>query len=229
MLNDLIKELESLKDDKQAEILQRFFKTRKGEYGEGDIFLGIKVPVQRGVAKKYLDLNLSKIKELLKSKVHEHRMVGILILIKKYEKDKEEIFNFYMNNLKGINNWDLIDVSCPRIVGEFLLDKDKKILYDFANSEDLWKKRIAIVSTWKFIREGELEDVFALSEILLNDGHDLIHKAVGWMLREAGKKDEERLEKFLKFHYKNMPRTMLRYAIEKFEEEKRKKYLRGDV
>jgi 3-methyladenine DNA glycosylase AlkD len=233
MLNSLIKELEGLRNLEQAKNLQRFFKTGKGEYGEGDIFLGIKLPVQREIAKKYKDLNLTKIGELLKSKIHEHRLIALIILVNKYkkssEKEKEKIFHFYLNNTKFINNWDLVDLSSHRIIGNFLLNKDKKILYTLANSESLWERRIAIVSTLTFIGKMEFEDTLALSEILLKDKHDLIHKAVGWALREVGKKEEKVLDDFLKFHYKNMPRTMLRYAIEKFPEEKRKKYLNGKI
>lgn len=230
MLNQLKKELENLSDSKQAEILQSFFKTGEGQYGEGDVFLGIKVPVQRQVAKKY-DLNLEEIQELLNSEIHEHRFTGLIILQNKYRKakDKKKFFEFYMNNFDKINNWDLVDVTAPNIVGDFLLDKDKAILYEFANSEHLWKKRIAIVSTFGFIRQGEFQDTLKISEILLNDSHDLIHKAVGWMLREVGKKDLKILEDFLKKYYKQMPRTMLRYAIEKFEEGKRKRYLKGKI
>lgn len=229
MLESLKKELQELADEKQAEILQRFFKTGKGQYGEGDIFLGIKVPVQRGVAKKYSGLSLPKIQELLKSKIHEHRLTGLIILSDKYkqakDEDKANIFNFYLKNTKNINNWDLVDVTAPGIVGAFLFDKKKNTLYDLARSENLWERRIAIVSTANFIRQEEFQDTLALAEILLNDDHDLIHKAVGWMLREVGKKDENVLEEFLKQHYKVMPRTMLRYSIERFEEDKRKMYL----
>jgi len=233
MLESLKKELQELADEKQAEILQRFFKTGKGEYGEGDIFLGIKVPVQRNLAKKYSGLSLPKIQELLKSGVHEHRLTGLIILSNKYKQsgkeDKANIFNFYLKNTKNINNWDLVDLSAPNIVGDFLFDKKKNILYDLARSEDLWERRIAIISTLNFIRKNEFQDALALSEILLNDKHDLIHKAVEWMLREVGKKNEEILEEFLKQHYKDMPRTMLRYAIERFDEEKRKAYLLGEI
>ena len=233
MLESLKKELQELADEKQAEILQRFFKTGKGEYGEGDIFLGIKVPIQRNVAKKYFGLSLPKIQELLKSNIHEHRLIGLIILSNKYKESKEEdqanIFNFYLKNTKNINNWDLVDVTAPNIVGHFLSDKKKNILYNLARSNNLWERRIAIVSTFNFIRKQEFEDTLALSEILLDDKHDLMHKAVGWMLREVGKKDEAVLEAFLKQHYKVMPRTMLRYSIERFDEDKRKKYLLGEV
>lgn len=231
MLKELIKELESLANPKQAELLQRFFKTGKGQYGEGDVFLGIKVPVQRGVAKKYGSLGLEDIQKLLDSKIHEHRMIGLFVLIDKYNKseDKRKIFEFYLKNAKKVNNWDLVDLSAPNILGNFLLDKDKTILYKLAKLNNLWEKRIAIVSTFAFIKNNEFRPTFRISEILLNDSHDLIHKAVGWMLREVGKKDIAKLENFLKKHYKKMPRTMLRYAIERFEEKKRKAYLEGKI
>lgn len=233
MLNKLKKELQSFSDKENAKNLQRFFKTGKGEYGEGDVFIGVKVPIQRKIAKRYLGLPLVKIQELLDSEVHEHRLVGVFILVDKYKKTNEDekanIFNFYLKNAKKINNWDLVDSSAHKIVGEFLFDKDKKILYDLSRSKNLWERRISVISNFKFINENELEDALAISELLLNDEHDLIHKAVGWMLREIGKKDLEVLENFLKQHYKNMPRTMLRYSIEKFEEEKRKKYLKGEI
>jgi len=233
MLEQLKKELQGLADLEEAKILQRFFKTGEGEYGEGDVFLGIKVPVQRKIAKKYSGMGLYKIQELLKSKIHEHRLIGLIILNEKFKKvgkeDKENIFEFYLKNIKHINNWDLVDLSAPNIVGDFLLDKKKnrKILYQLVNSEDLWEKRIAIISTFTFIKKGEFEDALAISELLLKDKHDLIHKATGWMLREIGKRDLEVEEEFLKQHYNEIPRTTLRYAIEKFDEERRKEYLNG--
>ncbi len=233
MLNKLIKELQDNASSEKAEIYKKFFKTGKGEYGEGDIFIGLTMPQQREISRKYIDLSIPKIQELLKSKIHEHRMVGLIILTEKYknssERDKADIFNFYINNTKNINNWDLVDVTCPRIVGDFLLDKDKKILYEMVRSNNLWERRIAIVSTWKFIHEGEFGDVLAISELLLEDKHDLIHKAVGWMLREVGKKDEDVLRNFLRGNYSRLPRTTLRYAIERFPEEKRKRFLRGEI
>lgn len=233
MLNELKKELENFADKVQAKNLQKFFKTGKGEYGEGDIFLGIKVPIQRKIAKKYSGLPLMKIQELLNSEIHEHRLSGLFILINKYKKAQEEekanIFNFYLKNARRINNWDLVDSSAHKIVGDFLLDKKRNILYDLVRSENLWERRIAVISNFRFIDEKEFEDALAISELLLGDSHDLIHKAVGWMLREIGKKDITILEKFLKEHYNKIPRTTLRYAIEKFPEEKRKKYLRGDI
>ncbi|MFA5173685.1 MAG: DNA alkylation repair protein [Candidatus Pacearchaeota archaeon] len=232
---DIHSYIEKHADKKNAENLQRFFKTGKGEYGEGDIFLGIKVPIQRKIVKEFKDLEINKIQNLLDSKIHEKRFIGLLILIEQFKKANEEnkknIFDLYLKNTKNINNWDLVDLSAPNIVGNFLLDKNKDILYQLANSNDLWEKRISIISTFSFIRKNEFEDSLELTKLLFNDRHDLIHKAVGWMLREIGKKDINVLESFLKedSRYKQMPRTMLRYAIEKFDEEKRKKYLRGNI
>lgn len=234
MLPELKKELNSLADPMQAKILQRFFKTGRGEYGEGDIFLGIKVPIQRKLAKKYLGLKLNDIQKLLNSKIHEERLVGLLILVSQYNKTrdskkKREIFYFYLNNTAKINNWDLVDLSAPNIAGDYLLNNysKKNILYKLARSKNLWEKRISIVSTFAFIRQKKFEDTLAISEILLGDTHDLIHKAVGWMLREVGKKDQNVLEEFLKKNYNNLARTTLRYAIERFEEKKRKSFLSG--
>lgn len=222
MLEELKQELQDLKNPESAQHAQRFFKTGKGEYGEGDIFLGIKVPIQRQIAKKY-DLSFEEIQNLLNSEIHEHRLIGLFILIR--NKNKEGAFKFYLKNSKRINNWDLVDISAHRIVGDFLLNKQRGILYDLAKSENLWEKRIAVLSCFTFIRNEEFKDILAIAEILLEDKHDLIHKAVGWMLREIGKKNLNAEEKFLKPRYKKMPRTMLRYAIEKFPEVKRKKYL----
>jgi len=220
------KDLQKLSNPKQAKILQRFFKTGKREYGEGDIFLGIKVPEQRKIAKKY-NLNLNDIQKLLNSRIHEHRLVSLFILIDKYKKsnEKKNIFNLYLKNTKNINNWDLVDLSAPNIVGNYLLDKPRKILYKLAKSKSLWKKRIAILATFEFIKNNEFKDAIKISELLLNDKHDLIHKGTGWMLREVGKRNQAIEEKFLKKYYRTMPRTMLRYAIERFSEEKRKFYL----
>ena len=223
-------ELKNLGNPEQAKLLQGFFKTGPGQYGEGDIFLGIKVPVQRKVAKKYKDLPLQEIQQLLDSKIHEHRLVGLLILVYNYEKSKnKEIVDFYLSNTRNINNWDLVDLTANKILGDYLLDKNRSLLYNLAKSSDLWEKRISMISTAAFIKENDFNDTLKISEILLNDKHDLIHKAVGWMLREVGKKDQDVEEKFLKKYYKNMPRTMLRYAIEKFEESKRKAYLRSEI
>jgi len=231
MLKGLEKEIEENKNLEKAKILQRFFKTGKGEYGEGDIFYGIIVPIQRRIAKKYLFLNLNEIEKLIGSKIHEKRMIALFILIDKFKKteDKKEIFEFYLKNKRFINNWDLVDLSSHKIIGEYLVDKDRKILYEFAKSSDLWEKRIAIISTFAFIRKNDLNDSVRISKILLNDEHDLIQKAVGWVLREVGKKNILVLKEFLKENYKKMPRTMLRYSIEKFSKEEREKYLRGFI
>lgn len=229
MLDQIISDLNSLADPERAKLLQRFFKTGKGEYGEGDIFLGIQVPVSRKVANKYLSLPLKEIQKLLNSKIHEHRLVALLIIVEKFkkadEKEKKQIFNLYLKNTKKINNWDLVDLSAPNIVGSYLIDKDKSILYKLARSKNLWERRIAIISTFAFIRKNEFTDSLNIAKLLLQDKHDLIHKAVGWMLREIGKRNQAVEEKFLKKYYKKMPRTMLRYAIEKFPKNKRKFYM----
>ncbi|MAE43100.1 DNA alkylation repair protein [Candidatus Woesearchaeota archaeon] len=229
MFNLLIKDLQKLKNPQKAKIYRRFFKTGKGEYGEGDVFIGLTVPQQRELAKKYVNLSFPDVKKLLSNKIHEYRLTGFFILVYKYEKgnqkEKKKIVDYYLSNVQHANNWDLIDCVADKILGNYLLDKDKKILYKFANSDSLWERRIAIISTFEFIKNNEFDDTLRISEILLNDKHDLIHKAVGWMLREVGKRNQSVEEKFLKKHYKKMPRTMLRYAIERFDENKRKKYL----
>lgn len=229
MLKKLQRELQSLTDPKKAEILSRFFKTGKGEYGEGDIFLGITVPKQREIAKKYRHLSRQDIQKLLKSKIHECRLTSLMILRMQYQKAKEEqkkdFFDFYLRNTKYINNWDLIDGSAPEIVGSYLLNKNRSVLYDIAKSSSLWERRVAILATFWFIRNNQFDDTLKIAEILLLDTHDLIHKAVGWMLREIGKRDQEVEETFLRKYYRIMPRVMLRYAIERFDEKKRKYYL----
>lgn len=228
-LNELIKEIKKAEDKKQAELLQRFFKTGPGQYGEGDIFLGIKVPIQRGIAKKYR-LSLKDIQTLLSSKIHEHRLIGLFILIDKYKRaeqqQKKEIFNFYLKNTKNVNNWDLVDLSAPNIAGDYLINKNRKILYKLVKSDNLWERRIAILATFTFIKDKDFQDSIKLSEILLKDKHDLIHKAVGWMLREIGKKDEKVLTDFLDQHYKEMPRTMLRYSIERLNSKQKTYYMK---
>ncbi len=228
-LNNLRKEMKELSNPEKAKILQGFFKTGKGQYGEGDVFLGLVVPEQRKLVKRYWDsIGPQDLQILLNSRIHEERLIALLILVKKYEANeiaRQLVFDFYLENTMNINNWDLVDLSAPNIVGKFLLDKKRDVLYDLVKSNNLWEKRISIISTFSFIRNKQFEDTLKISEILLNDKHDLIHKAVGWMLREVGKRDEKVLEDFLKKHYRAMPRTMLRYAIEKFPEEKRKKYL----
>jgi 3-methyladenine DNA glycosylase AlkD len=227
---EIQKEILKLKNPDKAGNHQRFFKTGKGEYGEGDKFLGISTPPQRLIAKKfYQTITLADTKKLLKNKYHEFRLIALIILTYKFPKAdkklKKQIFNLYLKNTKHIINWDLVDISAPRIVGEYLLDKDKKILYQLAKSKLLWDKRIAILSCFAFIKNNDFKDIIKLSELLIKDKHDLMHKAIGWMLREMGKKDQKVLEKFLNKHIKNMPRTMLRYSIEKFAEKKRKYYL----
>ena len=216
-----------------AKNLQWFFKTGKGEYGEGDKFLGLKVPLQRKIAKKFRDLELSGLEQLLQSKYHEDRLISLLILVDKFqnadETEREKFYKFYLQNRQHINNWDLVDLSAPKIVGQHLLNRDKKILYKYAHSKNLWEKRIAILATATFIKNKHFKITLELSDILLNDNHDLIHKAVGWMLREIGKMDMDILEAYLKPRSNKMPRTMLRYAIEKFPEQKRKKYLQGKI
>lgn len=213
----------------KAAFFPSFFKTGKGQYGEGDRFIGITVPDQRKVAKAFLALPLVEIETLLNSNIHEHRLTALIILTYQYEKadpkTKDQIFKFYVTHTDRINNWDLVDCSCRDIVGEHLQTKNRKLLYTLARSKSLWERRIATVSTWAYIRKGDLKDTFAIAELLLSDTHDLIHKAVGWMLREAGKRDEQALHVFLKKHIKQMPRTTLRYAIERFPEDVRKAYL----
>lgn len=232
-INELRKKIKSLGNKEVADTLKWFFKTGKGEYGEGDKFAGLKVPTQRKLAKEFRHLSLNESKELLTSPIHEERLISLFILVDKYskgdEKLKEKIFNFYLKNRKGVNNWDLVDLSAPKILGKHLESRDKNILLKFAGSDDLWEKRMAILSTYHFIKSGNYNTTLQIAEILLNDKNDLIHKAVGWMLREVGNKDLKTEEEFLKEHYKKMPRTMLRYAIEKFPEQKRKKYLEGKI
>ena len=228
-LKQLKNELSKLADKKQAAILAGFFKTGPGQYGEGDIFLGIKVPAQRLVARQYENLSLADLQELLNNKIHEYRLIALLILLSQYRKaetrNRKKFVDFYLKNTKRINNWDLVDLSCHYILGDYLLDKPRQILYKLARSNNLWEKRIAIISTFAFIRKNEFSDTLKIAEILLNDKHDLIHKAAGWMLREAGKRDEAALIGFLDKYRLVMPRTMLRYAIEKFSQEKRRSYL----
>lgn len=232
-LTDIKQRLSGQSNPQIAKQLSKFFKTGKGQYAEGDIFIGIRMPVLRKIAKKALTLPLNDIPKLLKSKIHEHRMLALLILIYKYQKAdndlQSKIFKIFIDNRKYVNNWDLVDISSPHISGAYLLDKDKTVVYKLAKSENLWDRRIAIVSTFAFIRNNQFEDTFKLAEILLNDKQDLIHKAVGWMLREIGKRDLKSEKNFLKTRYKKMPRTMLRYAIEKFDEPERQKYLKGLV
>jgi 3-methyladenine DNA glycosylase AlkD len=230
-LSELRKIIRKQADPQRAENSLWFFKTGKGEYGEGDKFLGISNPEMRKIAKDFFpNLNFSDIQKLIKSKFHEERQIALFVLTLKFQKatpkEQKQIYNFYLKHTKYINNWDLVDLSAHKIVGAYLFDKNRKILYKLAKSKNLWERRIAIVSTFYFIGQEQHKDSLAIAEILINDKHDLIHKAVGWMLREIGKRCEQEIEEnFLKKHYKTMPRTMLRYAIEKFDDKKRKFYL----
>ncbi len=227
------KQLRDLADPAKAKILRGFFKTGPGEYGEGDVFLGITVPVLRQLAKAHDGIALNDSPQLLRSAVHEERLLALFFLIRAYsegdESLKKKIYGLYLENIRFINNWDLVDLSAPNIVGSYLRDKSRRPLYALAKSRDLWKRRIAILSTFSFIRQNEFSDTLRISRALIADEHDLIHKAVGWMLREVGKRDLSAEERFLQRHFKAMPRTMLRYAIERFPESKRKKYLNGKV
>ena len=229
-MNDLQKELFALADADIAEHSQRFFKTGKGEYGQGDKFLGIRVPTLRKFAKDYDKLSLKEVKILLKSPYHEIRLCGFILLVNQYQKSKNKeqkdiFYKTYVDNIKYLNNWDLVDVTCYKIIGPHLKNTKRKELYNWARSKNIWERRLSIISTFTYIKDFDLEDSYNLATILLQDDHDLIHKAVGWVLRECGKKDFKRLEKFIATNYSKMPRTMLRYAIERFPEKKRKKIL----
>jgi len=228
-LERLKSDLRAQADQSRVKVLSSFFKTGKGDYGEGDVFLGIYVPKTRKVIEKYLDISLQDIASLLVEKVHEFRLAALLILVQKYaranEQGKEEIATFYIKNAKKVNNWDLVDSSAQFILGDFLFDKDKSILLKFAKSDDVWERRIAIIATFGFIKKDSFWETQKIAKLLLNDEHDLIQKAVGWMLREMGKRNQKVLEEFLNEHARDMPRTMLRYAIERLDAKKRKHYL----
>lgn len=222
-------ELEALADADKATILQRFFKTGPGQYGEGDLFLGLTVPQQRIVAQKYSSLADEEIEKLLQDPYHECRLTALIIWTNQAKKAKQtrrkEILDYYLKNKKFVNNWDLVDTSCPEIVGNYLLPEDRTILYELAQENHLWSQRIALISTLAFIRKGQFHDTFSLAESLFSHPHDLIHKAIGWMLREVGKRNPDALEEFLHDHIRQLPRTALRYAIERFEPARRKYYL----
>jgi 3-methyladenine DNA glycosylase AlkD len=230
-LQELQNELQALGSPEKAAFLSRFCKAGKGQYGEGDRFIGITMPEIRAIVAKYSLLSIIDWQQLLHSPFHEFRMAALIGLMKRFQKSKKDeaiqqaIFEIYLNNLDYINNWDLVDVTCRDIVGAYLLHKDRSILYELAGRSHLWAQRMAIVSTWYFISRNQFLDTIRISEMLLSHKHDLIHKAVGWMLREIGKRDELVLEEFLDIHVKQMPRTALRYAIERFPESKRKYYL----
>lgn len=212
---------------------EHFFRCFKGGYGAGDKFLGINVPIQRKISRKYFkEISFNELQKLVENEFHEFRLTGFFILVLKYDKtydeaEKERIVEFYIKNIIYVNNWDIVDTSADKILGRYLLNKkDRSLLYQYANSNNLWKKRVAILSTFEFIRNYQFEDTLKISEILLNDNHDLIHKAVGWMLREVGKRDQKTEEFFLNKYAHLMPRTMLRYSIEKFDKEKKEFYLK---
>lgn len=227
--SDIQQKLCELADPEIAEHSQRFFKTGPGEYGEGDKFLGIRVPNIRKIARRFKQISLEETEKLLHSHFHEERLCALVILVNKFNKagpkEKKNIFNLYLSNTKYINNWDLVDSSAQYIIGQYLLDKDRAILYSLAKSDNLWERRIAIMSTFYFIKNDDFDDTLVIAEHLLNDEHDLIHKAVGWMLREVGNRKIEVEERFLDKHIEDMPRTMVRYAIEKMPEDKRQSYL----
>jgi 3-methyladenine DNA glycosylase AlkD len=220
------KDLSKLSEPSKAQILQSYFKTEKNGYGHGDKFIGVSVLNQRKLVERYKELRFSEIKILLNSKIHEYRFSALLFLTRKYKEGfRREAVNIYFNNIKNINNWDLVDVSAPKILGDFFLRKDKKELEKMLYSNNLWERRIAIISTLRFIKENELKTTIRFSKILLLDSHDLIHKAVGWMLREVGKKDKGLLVDFIKENVKKMNRTTLRYSIEKFDKKERSYFL----
>ena len=227
----LIDSLQELADKEKAKFLQKFFKTGKGQYAEGDIFWGIKVPETRQIAKTYRNIPFSEIEKVIANPIHEVRLCALLILVERFKKsnetDRKTIVDFYLSNTQHINNWDLVDLSCYNILGNYLLDKPRDILYRLAKSKNMWEQRIAIVSTWIFIRNREFEDTLAISEMLLDHPHDLIHKAVGWMLRELAKRNEDVMLNFIEIHYNNLSRTTLRYAIERLPEDVRKNILKG--
>ena len=230
---EIQKRLKALGDPRVAAGSRRFFKTGPGEYGEGDLFRGIRVPVLRSLSKEYQSISLPEAGRLLGSAFHEDRLLALLLLVRLYsrgdEASREEIYRLYLKNTRFVNNWDLVDSSAEQIVGAYLWDKPRAPLRRLAQSEDLWERRVAVMATFHFIKRGEFGETLALARALLSDREDLIHKAVGWMLREVGKRDPGAEEEFLKEHYKRMPRVMLRYAIEKFPEEKRRRYLKGEV
>ena len=235
-MNHLLTKMLSNANPAQVPGLMRFFKTGPGQYGEGDKFLGIKVPVTREVVKQcWKRASLAELEECVNSEFHEMRLAGLLALIQKFKHCKDttaqqEYINFYLNHTEKINNWDLVDLTCYSLLGEWLLDKDRALLYDLArNGKTIWEQRIGIVTTMTFIRNGQLDDTFAIADILLHHPHDLIQKATGWLLRECGKRNKAALEAFLAPRYKTMPRTALRYAIEKFPQDERSSYLKGTI
>jgi len=225
------KQMRGLADREKARVLQRFFKTGPGEYGAGDVFLGIRVPDVRRVAKQHAAIPLGGVARLLESRVHEERLLALLILVRKYatgdDSQRKAIYDFYLSHTPRINNWDLVDLSAEKIVGPFLETRSKRPLHRLARSRNLWERRIAILSTFHYIKQRHFTETLEIAGLLLADSEDLIHKAVGWMLREVGKRDRRAEKAFLKRHCKTMPRTMLRYAIERFPGPLRQRYLKG--
>lgn len=236
-MKSLYEEMLSHRNEAQIANLSRFFKTGKGQYGEGDQFLGIKVPITRQIVKeRWASTSFEELERCVTSPLHEIRLAALLTLIQIFKHAKKEpekqkrCVDFYLSHTAHINNWDLVDLSCYELLGAWLMDKDRSLLYDLAkNGKTIWEQRIGIVSTMKFVRNDQLEDTFKTADILLHHSHDLIQKAVGWLLREAGKHDEAQLKAYMKTRYKEMPRTALRYAIERFEEAERKAYLLGQI
>jgi 3-methyladenine DNA glycosylase AlkD len=232
-MQKITKRLKALANKDQAAVSRRFFKNGPGEYGEGDVFLGIKVPVLRMLAKEFADLPLQEAGTLLNSGIHEERLLALLILVRMFDRGddfiRQAIYNLYLKNMSFVNNWDLVDLSAPCIVGPYLADRSRAPLYRLAMSKNLWERRIAIMSTFHFIKKGEFSETLKIAETLLRDRQDLIHKSVGWMLREIGKRHPQTEVNFLNRYYQKMPRTMLRYAIEKFPEPIRVAYLKGAI
>ena len=234
-MENLREDLHQAANPQKAKILQRFFKTGKGEYAEGDKFLGVAVPQTRAIVKKYWrEISIADVKNILRSEIHEERMAALLILAEKFEKgddiQRKEIFDLYLANTKHINNWDLVDLSAPKIIGAYLEGKDKNILLNLVESKNLWERRIAMLAVFRFIKNGDAAMALKIAEILISDKEDLIRKAVGWMLREIGKNCGQKIEEdFLRRHYRIMSRTTLRYAIERFDEGRRQDYLTGRI
>ena len=230
-LADVEHALHDLANRRDAEILQRFFKTGPGEYGEGDRFLGIRVPVLRGLARRYRLLGVEHVLTMLRSPWHEQRLLALLLLVEQYRRgtdaERERIYQAYLANTGYINNWDLVDASAEHIVGPHLEPRKMRVLEELARADSVWERRIAMMATFHWIKQREFRPALRIAELLLTDSHDLIHKAVGWMLREIGKRDRRTEERFLDKYHRTMPRTMLRYAIERFPESRRRQYLKG--
>ena len=229
---EVVNALKLVATEERRKVNEWFFKTGKGEYGYGDIFLGVTAPEIRRIAKKFSqEISLQELTELIRSPIHEVRLCALIILVNKYNKEEpDRIYHYYLKHLNSVNNWDLVDTSAPHIVGDYLYNNPEKskILLEFSHSENLWVRRISIVSTFAFIKNNEFNTTLEITKLLLNDNHDLIHKAVGWMLREIYKRDEGLIKRFLRQNYAQIPRTTLRYAIERMDKEERLLYLKGN-